>query len=65
MKYWMDEKIIVKVSTMSNTRGNQKKPSKYGRHAGVEAALVRSFILGYESSIKCFFFASVVLGLLC
>ncbi len=51
---------------MSNAKRNQKKPSKYGKHgkASVEATLVRSFILGYEISIKCFFCLSYF-GLFC
>jgi len=30
MKYWIDEKMIAKASTMFNVQGNQKQPSKYG-----------------------------------
>jgi hypothetical protein len=46
MKYWTNEKTIVKASTMSNARGNQKKLSKYGRggKASVEDTMVRSFL---------------------
>jgi hypothetical protein len=31
MRYWTNEKTIIKASHMSNAQGNQKKASKYGR----------------------------------
>ncbi len=45
MKYWIDEKMIAKASTMFNVQGNQKQPSKYGRvgKASAEATIVRCF----------------------
>ncbi len=30
MKYWIDEKTIIKASHMSNVQGNQRKANKYG-----------------------------------
>jgi hypothetical protein len=46
MKYWTNEKMIIKASHMSNAQGNQKKPSKYGRggKANVKVAIVRYII---------------------
>jgi hypothetical protein len=43
MAYWTNEKTIVKVGSMCDAQGNQKRPSKYGRGGKtlVEALLVR------------------------
>jgi len=43
MAYWTNEKTIVKVGSMCDAQGNQKRPSKYGRggKALAEALLVR------------------------
>jgi hypothetical protein len=43
MKYWTNEKTIIKASHISDVQGDQKKASKYGRggKATAEVAIVR------------------------
>jgi hypothetical protein len=57
MKYWINEKTVIKASHMSNAQGNQKKPSKYkhGGRTGIEATLVSCTHFPY----KYFSFPSV------